>query len=100
MPQGSKAKYTAKQKRQASHIEKQYEKKGDTPKRAAGRAWAIVNKQTGGGKKPGGSGAKKSAASEKASRARSGKRAAAGRSAASRSASARKAAATRKQRST
>lgn len=60
MTQGDKSKYTDKQKRQASHIEKQYEKKGVSKDEAEERAWATVNKQDGGGKKPGGSGYKKS----------------------------------------
>lgn len=51
MPQGSKASYTDKQKRQAEHIEKSYEKKGLSEKTAESRAWATVNKQDGGGKK-------------------------------------------------
>lgn len=51
MPQGSKASYTAKQKRQAEHIEKSYEKHGVSEKTAESRAWATVNKQDGGGKK-------------------------------------------------
>ena len=51
MPQGSKASYTDKQKRQAEHIEESYEKKGVSTKTAEGRAWATVNKQDGGGKK-------------------------------------------------
>lgn len=56
MPQGSKAKYTSKQKRRARHIEEGYEKKGVSKKEAARRAYATVNKEDGGGKKPGGSG--------------------------------------------
>ena len=60
MPQGDKSKYTAKQKRQAEHIEEGYEKKGVPTEEAEARAWATVNKQDGGGKKPGGSGRKKS----------------------------------------
>ncbi|CAN5158138.1 hypothetical protein BH10PLA2_BH10PLA2_07730 [soil metagenome] len=55
MPRGSKAKYTDKQKRQAEHIEESYEKRGTPTKEAKSRAWATVNKETGGGKK-GGSG--------------------------------------------
>ncbi|HZP60355.1 MAG TPA: hypothetical protein VFB27_08510 [Opitutaceae bacterium] len=51
MPRGSKASYTSKQKRKASHIEKSYEKRGTSAKTAKARAWATVNKQTGGGKK-------------------------------------------------
>jgi len=53
MPQGDKSSYTSKQKRQAAHIEKGYEKKGIGKKTAAKRAWATVNKTTGGGKKIG-----------------------------------------------
>lgn len=53
MPQGSKSAYTDKQKRQARHIEESYEERGDSPKKAAARAWATVNKQDGGGKKSG-----------------------------------------------
>lgn len=51
MPRGSKSSYTDKQKRQASHIEKGYEKRGVSKKTAEARAWATVNKTTGGGKK-------------------------------------------------
>jgi hypothetical protein len=51
MPQGSKAKYTAKQKRQAHDIERSYEKRGTSAKTAKSRAWATVNKRDGGGKK-------------------------------------------------
>lgn len=51
MPQGDKSKYTEKQKRQARHIEEGYEEKGVSPKKAAARAWATINKQDGGGKK-------------------------------------------------
>jgi len=53
-------KYTGKQERKAEHIEEGYEKKGVGKKEAERRAWATVNKQDGGGKKPGGSGRKKS----------------------------------------
>jgi plasmid stabilization system protein ParE len=60
MPQGDKDKYTDKQKRQAEHIEESYEKKGVPDDEAEARAWATVNKQDGGGKKPGGSGRKES----------------------------------------
>ena len=60
MSQGDKSKYTDKQKRQAEHIEESYEKKGVPEDEAEARAWATVNKQDGGGKKPGGSGRKKS----------------------------------------
>lgn len=51
MPRGDKSSYTDKQKREAEHIEKGYEKKGVSKKEAESRAWATVNKQDGGGKK-------------------------------------------------
>jgi len=53
MARGSKAKYTSKQKRRAEHIEEGYEKRGTGSKEAARRAWATVNKESGGGKKSG-----------------------------------------------
>lgn len=53
MPQGDKSAYTDKQKRQAAHIEAGYEKKGVSPSAAAARAWATVNKLSGGGRKSG-----------------------------------------------
>ena len=56
MPKGDKSKYTSKQKRQAEHIEEGYEKRGIKKDEAEKRAWATVNKSTGGGKKEGGSG--------------------------------------------
>jgi len=49
MPRGDKSAYTARQKRQAEHIEKSYEKRGVSTREAAKRAWATVNKQDGGG---------------------------------------------------
>lgn len=51
MPQGDKSAYTDKQKRQAAHIEESYEEKGISEKEAERRAWATVNKLSGGGKK-------------------------------------------------
>lgn len=53
MPKGDKSSYTSKQKRQAEHIEEGYEKKGVSRKEAESRAWATVNKTSGGGKKSG-----------------------------------------------
>ncbi len=53
MPQGDKSSYTDKQKRQAEHIEAGYEKKGLSVKTAEARAWATVNKLSGGGKRSG-----------------------------------------------
>jgi hypothetical protein len=56
MPRGDKSKYTDKQERMADHIEEGYREQGVSEKEAERRAWATVNKQTGGGNKPGGSG--------------------------------------------
>jgi len=53
MPQGDKSSYTDKQKRQAEHIEAGYEKKGVSTETAEARAWATVNKLSGGGEKTG-----------------------------------------------
>jgi hypothetical protein len=44
MPRGDKSSYTAKQKRQANHIEEGYEEKGVGHKEAEKRAWSTVNK--------------------------------------------------------
>ena len=66
MPRGDKGAYTDKQKRQAEHIEESYEEKGVSSKEAASRAWATVNKESGGGKKSGsGRGKKTSRSSSK-----------------------------------
>ncbi len=98
MPRGDKSKYAAKQDRKADHIAEGYEASGVSHKEAERRAWATVNKESGGGKKSGsGRGRKEShAASRKGGRI--GGRASASRSKTARSASARKAAATRKRR--
>jgi plasmid stabilization system protein ParE len=53
MPRGDKSAYTDKQKRQAQHIEEGYEKRGASKAQAERRAWATVNKDSGGGKKSG-----------------------------------------------
>jgi len=53
MPRGDKSKYTSKQKRKAEHIEEGYEKRGVRKSEAKRRAWATVNKSSGGGKKSG-----------------------------------------------
>ena len=53
MPRGDKGAYTDKQKRQAEHIEDSYEERGTSKKEAERRAWATVNKESGGGKKSG-----------------------------------------------
>ncbi len=96
MPRGDKSAYTDKQKRKAEHIEEGYENRGVPEKEAERRAWATVNKESGGGKKTGsGRGhAENHASSKKGDRI--GGEVSSKRSAAERSASAKKAAATRK----
>jgi len=96
MPQGDKSKYTDKQKRKAEHIAEGYEKRGVPEKEAEGRAWATVNKESGGGNK---SGSGRGEPDTKVSSRKGGKaggEASAARPAAARSESAKKAAATRK----
>jgi plasmid stabilization system protein ParE len=100
MPRGDKSKYTDKQERKAEHIEESYESRGVPEKEAERRAWATVNKDDGGGKRPAGSGRGKSTGHPAAHKGgRTGGAASAARSPASRSASAKKAAATRKRNS-
>jgi plasmid stabilization system protein ParE len=53
MPRGDKSSYTDKQKRKAEHIEEGYEDRGVGKQEAERRAWATVNKESGGGKKTG-----------------------------------------------
>ena len=97
MPRGDTSKYTGKQERKANHIAESYEARGLPDEEAERRAWATVNKDDGGGKRPGGSGRGKSTGHPAAHKGgRKGGKAAASRPKASRSASARKAAATRK----
>ncbi|MBB3934947.1 plasmid stabilization protein [Aureimonas phyllosphaerae] len=96
MPQGDKSKYTDKQKRKAEHIAEGYEERGVPEKEAEARAWATVNKDSGGGNKSGsGRGHAESHASARKGGEKGGK-ASASRTAAQRSESAKKAAATRK----
>jgi plasmid stabilization system protein ParE len=98
MPRGSKASYSSKQKRQAEHIEEGYERRGVGRREAARRAWATVNKETGGGKKSGSGRGKKTSYASSRKGGRIGGRASAKRSAAARSRSAKKSARTRKRR--
>ncbi|HEU5019526.1 MAG TPA: plasmid stabilization protein [Pseudolabrys sp.] len=107
MPRGDKSSYTSKQKRKARHIEEGYEERGVSEKEAERRAWATVNKTSGGGKKTGsGRGKKRKTGSgrtkkRKQTSSRKGGRksgASAKRSAAARSRSAKKAARSRKRR--
>ncbi|HKP81408.1 MAG TPA: hypothetical protein VJT69_05295 [Pyrinomonadaceae bacterium] len=72
MPRGDKSSYTDKQKRKAEHIEEGYENKGVSKKEAESRAWATVNKESGGGKKSGSGRGKKS---NKSSSRKGGKKA-------------------------
>jgi plasmid stabilization system protein ParE len=96
MPRGDKAKYTDKQKRKAEHIEESYESRGVPDGEAARRAWATVNKESGGGNK---SGSGRGKAESHASSEKGGKKggaASSSRTPEQRSESAKKAAATRK----
>src|SRR5580700_12219969 len=96
MPRGDKSKYTGKQERKADHIAESYESRGVPEMEAERRAWATVNKETGGGKKSGsGRGTPENHEPSKRGGPRGGK-ASARRPAAARSRSAKKAAATRK----
>ncbi len=96
MPRGDKSKYTDKQKRKAEHIEEGYMDRGVPEGEAERRAWATVNKESGGGNKSGsGRGEPDTHVSSKKG-GRLGGAAAGSRSPQERSASARKAAATRK----
>jgi plasmid stabilization system protein ParE len=102
MPRGDKSAYTDKQKRQAEHIEEGYEHRGVSEGEAERRAWATVNKETGGGNKSGsGRGVPDTNVSSKRGGRIGGPRggkASASRPAAARSRSAKKAAATRKRK--
>lgn len=95
MPRGDKSSYTDKQKRKAEHIEQGYEQRGVSIDEAEARAWATVNKESGGGKKSGSGRGK--VQNRSASRA-GGRKAAASRSAADRSAAAKKGWETRRKR--
>ncbi|MEX5575954.1 termination factor Rho [Pseudomonas lijiangensis] len=76
MPTSNKDLYTAKQKRKAARIEESYEQKGVSKDEAQARAWATVNKQSGGGERKGGSGPHTSAKAKTEARQDSAKRAA------------------------
>jgi len=96
MPRGDKSKYTDKQERKADHIAEGYEKRGVSDSEAERRAWATVNKESGGGNKSGSGRGKRDTHVSAKKGGRIGGKAAASRPAAARSASAKKAAATRK----
>jgi plasmid stabilization system protein ParE len=77
MPRGDKGAYTDKQKRKAEHIEDSYEERGVSKKEAEARAWATVNKESGGGKKSGsGRGKKENRSASKKGGKKGGKKAA------------------------
>jgi plasmid stabilization system protein ParE len=99
MARGDKSSYTTKQKRQARHIEEGYEKRGVGEEEAERRAWATVNKSTGGGKKTGSGRGKTTSKAPARKGGRKGGAASASRPKSARQASARKAARTRKARS-
>lgn len=97
VPQGDKSRYTDKQVRKADHIAESYEARGVPEDEAKARAWATVNKDDGGGKKPGGAGRGRSTDHPAARKGGEiGGKASAARTAEQRSASAKKAAETRK----
>jgi hypothetical protein len=98
VPRGDKSAYTDKQKRQARHIEKGYKKRGLSEDESERRAWATVNKMTGGGKQSGSGVGKPVNKAPARKGGRLGGKAAAARPAAERSASARTAAATKARR--
>lgn len=98
MPRGDKSSYTAKQKRKAEHIEEGYEKRGVGKTEAAKRAWATVNKESGGGKKSGSGRGKTENRSASKKGGKKGGAASAARPKAARKKAAKKAAATRKRR--
>lgn len=90
MPRGDKNKYTDKQKRKAEHIEEGYEERGIPEKEAERRAWATVNKESGGGNKSGSGRGKPDTHVSSRKGGQKGGAASASRSAADRSAAAKK----------
>ena len=96
MPRGDKSKYTDKQEGKADHIAEGYESRDVPEKEAERRAWATVNKESGGGKKSGSGRGKPESHASSGKGEKLGGKASASRSAATRSASAKKAAETRK----
>src|SRR5262245_61575825 len=90
MPRGEKTRYTGKQERQAERIEKRYKERGVEEKEAERRAWATVNKMSGGGKMSGSGRGKPSKKAPATKGGRKGGAASAGRSADARSALAKK----------
>lgn len=93
MPRGDKSAYTGKQKRKAEHIEEGYRERGVGRDEAERRAWATVNKESGGGNKSGSGRGKRDTHVSSRKGGKIG-----GKAAAARSRSAKKAVATRKRR--
>jgi hypothetical protein len=98
MPRGDKQKYTDKQERKADYIAESYEHRGVSKGEAERRAWATVNKESGGGNKSGSGRGKPDTKVAARKGGRLGGKASASRPAAQRSAAAKKAAATRRRR--
>ncbi|PHQ61770.1 MAG: plasmid stabilization protein [Sphingobium sp.] len=98
MPQGDKNSYTDKQKRKAEHIEEGYEDRGVSHDEAERRAWATVNKESGGGNKSGSGRGKPDTRVSSRKGGRKGGAASSRRSAADRSAAAKKGWETRRKR--
>ena len=96
MPRGDKSKYNDKQERKADDIAEGYEARGVSEKEAERRAWATVNKESGGGNKSGSGRGKPDTHESSRKGGRIGGEASASRPKAERSASAKKAAETRK----
>lgn len=90
MSRGDKSSYTAKQRRQAEHIEEGYESRGVGKGESERRAWATVNEMTGGGRKSGSGVGKRTNKAPARKGGRIGGRKSAQRPAAARSASAKK----------
>ncbi len=95
MPRGDKSKYSDKQKRKAEHIVESYENRGVPESEAERRAWATVNKESGGGNKSGGGRGVPDTHVSSEKGGKKGGAASASRTPAQRSASAKKAAETR-----
>jgi plasmid stabilization system protein ParE len=93
MPRGDKGAYSGKQKRKAEHIAEGYEDRGVGSKEAKSRAWATVNKESGGGER---SGSGRGRAESHASSRKGGRKG--GASSSSRSAAAKKGWETRRRR--
>lgn len=96
MPRGDKGAYTDKQKRKAAHIEEGYEDRGVPKDEAERRAWATVNKESGGGNKSGSGRGRPDTKVSSEKGGRKGGAASANRSASDRSAAAKKGWATRR----